>query len=153
MATYDFTGSAAGASPGLHQYGKFVVYKKHVKAADIIAANTTLAADGKITSGDVLQIIDVPAGFVCMGTALKTVTAEGSATTGDIGVGGGDQGQDGVDMNATAGTIAITLVGDDWGRDNLMGYDFEAADTIDLTAKADIEAGEWYVYAWGIILD
>lgn len=153
MATYDYTEAAAGANPSADFFGKFVCYKKSLKVSDIIASNTTLTANGVLAAGDVVQAIDVPAGFLCLGSALKTVTAEGAALTIDIGIGGGDELQDGASLNGTAGAATLTLVTDDWGPDNLTGYYFSAADTIDATYVSETDAGEHTLYVWGIILD
>jgi len=154
MPTYDYTGdAAAGANPDHLFLDKFVRYKKTLKVADIIASNTTLTANGVIAAADVIQAIHVPAGFLCLGSAVKTVTAEGAALEADIGVAGGDELQDGLSLNGTAGAVTLTLVGDDWGPDNLTGYYFSANDTIDFTFSSETDAGEWILYVWGIMLD
>lgn len=153
MATLDYTGAVAG-SPPLHLFhDKFICYKKRLKAADIIAADTTMTANAKITAGDVIQAIDVPAGFLALGSALYTVTAEGAAETADIGIGGGDELQDGASTNNTAGEATLTLVGDDWGPDNVTGYFFSANDTIDVTFVSDTDTGDWILFVWGILLN
>jgi hypothetical protein len=153
MPTYDYTGAAAGANPASDFFGKFVCYKKTLKVSDIIASDTTLTANGVIAAADVIQAIDVPAGFLFLGSAVKTVTPEGAALEADLGIGGGDEAQDGLSLNGTAGAATLTLVGDDWGPDNLTGYFFSAADTIDFTFSSETDAGEWIVYVWGVILD
>jgi hypothetical protein len=153
MATLDYTGAAAGAPP-LHLFhDNFVCYKKRLKAADIIAADTTMTANGKISAGDIVQAIDVPAGFLQLGSAFYTVTPEGAAETADIGIAGGDEIQDGVSTNNTAGQVALTLVGDDWGPDNVTGYFFAANDTIDVTFVNDTDTGDWILFVWGVLLD
>jgi hypothetical protein len=155
MAIYDYTGSAAGAPNPAPQNagGQFVVLKKRMKAADIIASDTTLTAAAKIAANDVIQAIDLPAGFIVMGSAIYSITAEGGTATLDVGVGGGDEAQDGANINATAGTISMTLVGDDWGANSLQGYDLEAADTIDATFKNDTDAADFLLFVYGFQLD
>ena len=153
MPTYDYTGSAAGAPPSALAHHNFVVLEKRLSAAEIIASDTTLTANAKITAGDVIQAIDVPAGFIALGSALYTVTPEGAAETVDIGIGGGDELQDGASSNNTAGDATLTLVADDWGPDNVTGYFFSAADTIDVTFVNDTDTGVWVLYVWGILLN
>lgn len=154
MGTYSYYGDAAsGAQPSHLFFNKDVTFKRVLKAADIIASDATMTAAGKIAAGDIIQALQVPANFVFLGSALKTVTPKGAAGTADIGVAGADEIQDGVDMNATAGTIALTLVGDEWGGTAYMGHAFTAADTIDVKFVNDTDAGEWVLYVWGKILD
>lgn len=151
MATYDYTGAAAGAPPSHLEHHKFVCFEKRLAASAIIASNTTLTANAKITAGDIIQAIDVPAGFIFLGSALYTVTAEGAAETVDIGIAGGDEIQDGASSNNTAGEATLTLVGDDWGPDNVTGYFFSAADTIDVKFVNDTTTGDWILVVWGIM--
>ena len=153
MATYDYTAADAGAPPSHLMHHKFVVLERRLKASDIIADDTTLTTNGKISSGDVIQAIDVPAGFIAHGSCLYTVTPEGAAETVDIGIAGGDELQDGASDNNSAGTATLTLVGDDWGPDNLTGYFFSSADTIDITYKNDTTTADLVLYVWGILLN
>jgi len=150
MATYDYTGAAAGAPAAWDAPSWFKVYQKRLKASDIIAADTTLTANAKITAGDIIQAIDVPAGFIFLGSCLYTVTAEGAAETCDIGIAGGDEIQDGASTNTTAGSATLTLVGDDWGPDSVTGYFFSAADTIDVKFVNDTTTGDWILVVWGV---
>jgi hypothetical protein len=152
--TYDYTGDAvSGAPPASNFYNKFVVYKRVVDAADVIASNATLTAAAKITAADVIQLFHVPAGFVALGSAIYTTTPEGAAEEADIGIGGGDELQDGASTNNTATNATLTLVGDDWGPNSVTGYYFVTADTIDMTFTSDTTTGSWIVYVWGILLD
>ena len=153
MPTLDYTGSPAGAPPSHLAHHNFVVLEKRLKASEIIAADSTMTSAGKIASGDIIQAIDVPAGFIALGSCLYTVTAEGAAENADIGIAGGDELQDGVSTNNTAGQAALTLVGDDWGPDNLTGYFFASADTIDVKFNSDTTTGDWVLYVWGILLN
>lgn len=153
MATYDYTEATAGSPPSHLFHHKFVVLERRLKASDIIASNTTLTTNAKITAGDVIQAIDVPAGFVFLGSLLYQVTPEGAAETVDIGVGGGDEIQDGASDNQTAGAGVLTLVGDDWGPDNVTGRFFSADDTIDVTYVSDTTVADMVLYVWGVLLN
>lgn len=153
MATLDYTASPAGAPPSHLAHHKFVVLERRLKASDIIAADTTMTANEKISAGDIVQAIDVPAGFIFLGSALYQVTAEGAAETVDIGIAGGDEIQDGASDNQTAGDAVLTLVGDDWGPDNVTGYFFSAADTIDVKYVSDTTTADMVLYVWGIVLN
>jgi hypothetical protein len=149
--TYDYTGDG-NTTPPASAYEKFVVLHRYLDASAIIASDSTLTTAAKITAGDVIQAIDVPARFLCLGSALYVVAPEGAAETVDIGIGGGDELQDGASDNGTAGTAVLTLVGDDWGPDNLTGYFFSAADTIDVTYVSDTTTADLVVVVWGILV-
>ena len=149
--TYDYTGDG-GTAPPASAYEKFVVLHRYLDASAIIASDTTLTTNAKISAGDVIQAIDVPARFLCLGSALYVVAPEGAAETVDIGIGGGDELQDGASDNGTAGTAVLTLVTDDWGPDNLTGYFFSAADTIDVTYVSDTTTADLIVVVWGVLV-
>lgn len=153
MATYNLTDSVAGASPSFLDMSRFVCFKAVIDAPTIIANDTTLTTNAKITAGDIFQVIDVPDNFVFLGSAFLTVTAEGAAETIDIGIAGGDQAQDGASTNNTAGAAALTLVTDDWGPNTVTGYHFAAADTIDVNFVNDTTTGSWILYVWGVVLN
>jgi hypothetical protein len=150
-ATYDYTGDG-NSTPAESAYKKFVVLHRYLDASAIIASNSTLTTNAKITAGDTIQAIDVPARFLCLGSALYVVAPEGAAETVDIGIGAGDELQDGASNNGTAGTAVLTLVTDDWGPDNLTGYFFSAADTIDVTYVSDTTTADLVVVVWGILV-
>ncbi len=150
MGTYDVTGTGSSAGIPHDAHKRFACIEKHLKYDDLLALNATLTANGKITSGDVLQVLKLPDNFLVLNTAILAVTPEGSATTADLGLAGGDEFQDGLSLNEAAGSVELTLVSDDYGVDNVMGHALEAADTIDLTAAADIEAGEWWLFVIGV---
>lgn len=150
-ATYDYTGDG-GTTPPATAFEKFVVLSRYLDASAIIASDATLTSNAKITAGDVIQAIDVPARFLVLGSALYVVTPEGAAETVDIGIGGGDELQDGASDNGTAGTALLTLVTDDYGPDNVTGYFFSAADTIDVTYVSDTTTADLVVVVWGILV-
>jgi len=152
MPTYDYTGDGDGTIKG-DFFRKSVLMLRKMKVTDIVASDTTLMTNGVIAAGDIIQMIDIPAGFVLNSFFVKTVTPEGAALKADFGVAGGDEAIDNYDLNQAAGTITLTGVADDWGRDNLMGYAFSTADTLDMNFVSETDAGEWHVYIGGFFLD
>ena len=150
MPTYDLAGVAGAGAIPFDGPNKIWALQKTINVADVIASNAVLTAAAKITSGDILQLFDLPAFSVVLGSCIRVTTAEGSATTADLGIAGGDELQDGADVNTGSDAMTLTLVGDDWGPDNVTGKAFTATDTIDFTAKADIEAGVFVVTVWGV---
>ena len=152
MGTYDYTGDGNGTIKA-DFYRKSVLLKRVMKVADIIASDTTLTANAKITAADVIQMIDVPAKFVLTNFFVVTVTPEGAALTADFGIAGSTELASNFSINQAAGTITLLAVGASWGADNVMGYAFAAADTIDMTFDSDTDAGEWDVYIAGWFLD
>ena len=153
MATYDYTDSASGAPAPWNMGGRFVCYKAILKVADIIASNSTLTTATKIAAGDIIKIIDVPAGFVAMNSAIYIETAEGGTLTLDLGLADGGELQSAADGNGTAGTAVLTLHDDTWGTDNMGGRFFSAADTIDLEYINDTDLADLIVFVWGVQLD
>lgn len=149
--TYDYTGDG-NAVPSEAAYKKVVVFSRYMDASAIIASDATMTAAAKITAGDTIQAIDVPAGFLCLGSAVRSVAPEGAAETIDVGIAAGDELQDGATTNGAADSATITLVGDDWGPDNLTGYYFSAADTIDVTYVSDTTTADFVVVVWGILV-
>ena len=81
-----------------------------------------------LTSGDILEVIRVPANTLVTNVALNVTTAEGGTLTVDVGDGSNDDGYiDGVNANATA--AYITVAGSDAYE---QGRFYTAADTIDV---------------------
>ena len=81
-----------------------------------------------LTSGDILEVIRVPANTLVTNVALNVTTAEGGTLTVDVGDGSNDDGYiDGVNANATA--AYITVAGTDAYE---QGRFYTAADTIDV---------------------
>jgi len=64
-------------------------------------------AANNLASGESHALFDIPKGLVHLSTAVEVLTAEGGAATADIGVTGTDVDSliDGVDLNASAGTL------------------------------------------------
>lgn len=153
MPTYSYYDDAvSGAELPFEARRHNVVLKKRMKASDIIATNAVMVAAAKIAAGDTIEAIRLPADFIVMQGAIKMVTAEGGTATLDVGVGGGDELFDGANINSAAGTIILTLLGDDWGSATLYGYDLEAADTLDCTYVNDTDAADFYLYVRGWML-
>ena len=152
MATYDYTGDG-NTTIKADFFRKSVLLKRVMKVSDIIASNTTLTANEKITAADVIQMIDVPAKFILTNFFVETVTPEGAALTADFGIAGSTELASNFDINQAAGSLTLLAVDADWGANNVMGYAFAAADTIDMTFDADTDAGEWNVYIAGWFLD
>lgn len=150
MATYDYLAGETKFS--WDNAGKLMVLKRTMNTAAIIASNATLTANAKITSGDIIQAIYAPAQFHCLFTTIRVVTACTAGTTVDIGVAGGDEFQDGADV-VTVSTVTTLSATDDYGYATVNGHLFTSADTIDCTYKADETAGEFVLYAVGILYD
>ena len=131
MAAYTDThgylkGSAAHPAKGINKVGLMEVELDFAKitAARVTAGATALAA------GDSIQVLNIPANTLVMAVGATTITAEGAASTFDIGLTGGDVDGfvDGGDANA-AGTTqsngALLIA-------NNNGHYFATADTIDM---------------------
>jgi hypothetical protein len=151
MPTYNVT-KGDTAIAGL-DHGKHFVAHIPIVVADIIASNTTLTANAKITAADIIQIWDIPANVVLLpGACLETVITGQAGNTGDIGIAGGDEMFDGVALDSAAGIHTMQLVGDDWGPDNVTGVVFTATDTLDITFVADATTGSYILHVPGYVI-
>jgi hypothetical protein len=152
MPTYNATiGGPVGIS-NLDHNNHFVA-RIPVVVADIIAGDTTLTANAKITAADIIQIWDIPAEVVFLpGAVLETVIVGDAGNTGNIGIAGGDEMFDGVALDAAIGTRQPNLVTDDWGSDNVNAVAFAATDTLDFTFVADATIGSYILYVPGYVL-
>ena len=150
MPTYIYTEGGAVISDCLSKANLSVI-KKTMKAADIIAANATLLAAGKITAADVIRAITVPPKFIALFTAIDVRVAGTAGNTINVGIAGGDEFQDGVDIVTIA--VVATVLGDDYGSAVLFPKVFTATDTIDVTYVADEIVGEFDLYVFGIDLN
>ena len=160
MGTYDLT--LGETAPSQFDYGKTIVLKRTMNAAALIAADTTLTANAKITAADVLQAINVPAGFVATGAAVKVTEAGTAGNTIDVGVSaaytGSDtdgfiNGGDIVTLTSDSTSALLTAVGDGYGPDNMTGFYFGEDATIDVIYVADEVIGEFTLYITGYMLD
>jgi len=152
MPTYNYEDAPSGALMPADSKRHHVVLKKRMKTSEIVASDTTLTTNGVIAAGDVIEAVRMPVGLVVLPSAIKMVTPEGGTLTGDVGVAGGDELFDGANLNQAAGTIILTLVGDDWGPDNLTGYDVETADTLDVTYVNETDTVDFWLYVRAFML-
>jgi hypothetical protein len=153
MAAYTDThgfdkGSAAHPAKGINRVGYIEVT---LDFAEITAARVTAGATA-LATGDSLQVLSIPANTVVMAVGATTMTAEGAASTFDIGLTGGDVDGfiDGGNANA-AGTTSSN--GALLNGDNNSHY-FAAADTIDMLigvsgAVTDLAK----IKVWAVIAD
>jgi len=147
MATKDWTGDGGTSAPDPHSAkSKDVCYYRRVVVADVIADDATMTTNGYITIADVLQIIDIPNGFVFDKAAIRIITATTAACNVEIGLNGGAEAIASFDLDGSAGTMATTIETDSFAG----GKVFYAADTIDaeiITANAT--DGDFEVWVWG----
>mgnify|MGYP001301663466 CR=1 FL=1 len=153
MAAYTDThgfdkGSAAHPAKGINKVGYIEVT---LDFAEITAARVTAGATA-LATGDSLQVLSIPANTLVMAVGATTMTAEGAASTFDIGLTGGDVDGfiDGGNANA-AGTTSSN--GALLNGDNNSHY-FAAADTIDMLigvsgAVTDLAK----IKVWAVIAD
>ncbi len=149
MGTYNLT-KGDGAISHL-DFGRFFCARIPIIVEDIIAANATLLANGKITAADVIQLWDIPANVTLLPglASLEIVTPGTAGNTVNVGIGGSTEMFSGVSIAAAA----VHDVADDasWGTDNYGSYSFTTTDTIDMTFVADEITGEFYLYIPGFI--
>ena len=153
MAAYTDThgfnkGSAAHPAKGINRVGYVEVELDFAKiTADRVTAGATALA-----TGDSLQVLSLPANTLIMAVGATTITAEGAASTFDIGLTGGDVDGfiDGGNANA-AGTTqsngALLISAN-------TGHYLAAADTIDMLigvsgAVTDLAK----IKVWAVIAD
>lgn len=135
MATTDLT--QASAFPA-HQ-GRLI--HKVTNVLDFSANNAAV--------DDVFQMVDVPAKTHVLGVLIDVETAEGGAGAIDVGDGSDADGfHDGLDVNSTGDTMsALALT--EAAPNTVTGYSngkyYAAADTIDITAKAILDAAKVFI--------
>lgn len=151
MPTYDYTQGVQAQSVTMYAYSgahSVFVVKRRFDVATVIAWNTTLTTDAKITSGDIFKVIPVADDTWVTHGGLKVITALGSCTSLDFGTAGGVEILSAVNPGAgVAGAHSIMLVSATWGSDNLQGYTFTVADTLDIQFNADEVSGTLLMYA------
>ena len=112
MATYDLTGPGGTNRPGRYNPGIRTPYLVE-NTIDISAVN----GDSGTASGDVLQVIDLPAETLIMEAGIEVLTACSSSVTFDLGITGvdvdiytdGDTNATGYStLTATARSVAAT---------------------------------------------
>ena len=102
MATpFDFTTRDGKVFPHdtmIDSGGGSVRLCKRFNIAEAVASNGTAAL-----ANDVFQLFKIPAGWFVHSVTAKVITAEGAASTVDIGDGATNDGyHDGIDMNSTS---------------------------------------------------
>ena len=119
-------GSAAHPAKGLTKVGLMEVELDFAK----ITADRATAGATALAAGDSIQVLSIPANTLVMAVGATTITAEGAASTFDIGLTGGDVDGfvDGGDANAagTTNSNGALLIA------NNNGHYFATADTIDM---------------------
>ena len=162
MTTYAFKNRGVGMPYGAPHD---VAFKININIPDMIAnqpLDAVLPATG-FGAADVLQIFEVPAGFLLQHVGVRVTTAEGGACTADIGNASATQthllaadavGYMGtIDLNTAV--IQTVLVADTHlGAVNYMGVVFVTNGTIDFTfvtaatavAVFDVWAAGWRVF-------
>ena len=150
MAILDYTGDGNTAAPDpFSAPSKEVTYYRRLNVADIIAADATMTSDGYITADDIIQAIDVPAGFVFDKAVIRIITACTTSVNVDVGLAGGVEAIASFDVDGTAGTCLSTILTDSWAG----GQVFTSADTIDVEfITANCEEGELELWVFGKVL-
>ncbi len=147
MATWD--GSSLGGTPA----HAFAVRDLVVIQREIDFAAATTAKGTALAQGDVIQALNIPAGFTILGgTAQKTAAMTGTSTdlTFDIGITGVDVDAfvDGWDFDgATVGTYATPL-GVQIGTGT--GTTARTVDILIATQTNTLTGGKVNVIVWGV---
>ena len=141
-------GSAAHPAKGLTKVGLMEVELDFAK----ITADRATAGATALAAGYSIQVLSIPANTLVMAVGATTITAEGAASTFDIGLTGGDVDGfvDGGDANS-AGTTSSN--GALLNGDNQSHY-FAAADTIDMligVSGAVTDAAK--IKVWALVAD
>ena len=115
MPTYTDTlgfNKGTAAFPGPEQ-ARFVYYEVKLDFAAIVAARTAAAATAFV-AGDVLQVLNLPAGLCILQGGLEVMTVEGTNTTAtfDLGFAGGSPAAANVfGDNVVSNALGITATG------------------------------------------
>lgn len=157
MPTYtDSLGFNKGTAAAYPYEGTRAVTKIEVELdfAAIAAARAAAGATA-LTSGDVLEVIQLPAKSYVMAVGLDVTTAEGGTLTIDIGDGSAADGYlDGVDANTVA-SYASALALTEGAPNTVTGYSagkyYAAADTIDIKTVNAADAAVMRV--WALVVD
>lgn len=156
MATYNRTGLAGTGSASRSFAGQFSQFL----VSESVAVGTTAQP---VSSADVLNVLNVKAGWLVLGAGIKILTAAGGTCTGTFGDGDDADGWDAssVNLNAAAGTVTLVSAALTEGTPNTFtdalfgGKYYSADDTLDITldAGSSIAAGQIAVFAWGFDLN
>ena len=158
MATYTDTlgfnkGSAGFHNAGLHKVTRVEVTLDFAK----IAAARTAAAAAALASGDVLEIIPLPAKSLVLRVGYDVTTAEGASATFDLGDGSDTDGYlNDISLNSVASGISTVSLAE--GTPNTfplpyaVGKYYSAADTIDMLINSNsVDAA--VVRIWALVVD
>jgi hypothetical protein len=157
MATYTDSlgfnkGSAGFRADGLTKVTRMEVVLDFAK----IAAARSAAGAAALASGDVLEVIPVPAKSLVMRVGYDVTTAEGATATFDLGDGSDADGYlNDVDLNSVAsGVMALALT--EGTPNTIAGYSngkyYSAADTIDVTLNNNA-INVAVVRVWALVAD
>jgi hypothetical protein len=127
MGTYDY--AIGNTTPKWDDHGGLIRIQQVMNSAAIIASNATLTAAAQITANDIIQCINVPAGFVILSVGINVTTAGTAGSTIDIGLAGGSEVVAAKDVVTTG--YSVIEKDATWGWDNTSKL-FTAADTIDV---------------------
>lgn len=150
MATLDYTGDGGtAASHSFSAAAKNVVFYRRLTVADIIASDSTMTSNEYIAADDIIQAIDVPAGFVFDKAVIRIITACTTNVNVEVGDAGGAEAIASFDVDGTAGTCKATAETDSWAG----GKVFTSADTIDVQfITANCAAGDLELWVFGKVL-
>jgi hypothetical protein len=157
MATYTDSlgfnkGSAALRADGLTKVTRMEVVLDFAK----IAAARSAAGVTALASGDVLEVIPVPAKTLVMRVGYDVTTAEGATATFDLGDGSDADGYlNDVDLNSVgSGVMSLALT--EGTPNTIAGYSngkyYSAADTIDMTLNNNA-INVAVVRVWALVAD
>jgi len=140
MATYDY--AIGNTTPKWNDVGTLIKIQQVMNSVDIIASDTTLTTNEEIAANDIIQCINVPAGFVLLGGGVDVGTAGTAGSTVDIGLNGGTEFVAALDVVTTGYTAMETSA--TWGTAGTATV-FAADDTIDIQYLQAETVGEFTV--------
>ena len=111
MGTYDY--AIGNTTPKWDDHGGLIRLQQVMNTAAIIASNATLVAAAKITANDIIQCINVPAGFVVLSVGVNVSTAGTAGSTADFGLAGGTEIVAALDLVTTGYTVIAVAA--TWG--------------------------------------
>lgn len=157
MATYTDSLGFNKGSAAFHAAGLTKVHRMEV-TLDFAAIKAARAAAGAsaLASGDVLEVIPVPAKSLVLRVGYDVTKAEGATATFDLGDGSDTDGYlNDVDLNSVA-SGAMTLALTEGAPNTIAGYSngkyYSAADTIDLVLNnSSVDAA--VVRVWALVAD
>lgn len=159
MATGTEAYDASVGGTGIPGWGGANITKivKRMDAADIIAADATLAAAGKIAAGQEITAVELPVGFNILGVAAKIVEVCTDAThTANIGTYADTTAFDAaIDIGAAVGTLTYT--GTDAGgaaalNGTMITSTASNANKVCVEYIADTTNGAFDLMVWGVDL-